>query len=785
MDNDKEIYEMFSGQIDHPVIQEIILSSNGDKSKAVDLLLELTASQSNEHQGSLKPLPSAKSHPLSTPSNDVCKSDQNCSALTNDHLQAGKLNKFNLLLHPSTSKDPKTKCDEDDAGNEHVVSNNSTVMRHKEAVTLVRKYIENNEKVLVLLRGCPGSGKSTLAKKLQFKGVILSTDKFFLSKRRNNFSPADLSNAHELNQELVLKAMNSSKNPIIIDSLNTQLWEMLPYASMASCFAYAVEVIEPNIQWRLKADVLVKKTALRTNKDKIASMLNEYHIDIKGNDLLQMVRETAQKSKKDKNLENESLFFSSPKADKQYHDVFELEKLPLMFNSPVKKEFSSQVVESKSPSVLSNHPSGHELDGSAETADSIDFKMLQFLQNSFPGVDKELIEHLYFESRQEPEKILDTLTQIGSNDSFNGDEYEAEYEDVLKSVNGEGCTSSLYKNDKSKKHGSSSSDELIPLVISPELGEQLLQLFGKPPNFKPDKKGYSIEMSVDLAHMIHQSWTDGCKRDKSDVNSDSGSDTFYDPFSAPEVVNTVDHSNFLSTKIKLKQLAEKFPDIDKQDIKNIFAASGYKMIVAMERIKNTPGLKKFRLPGEIGGSQIGATQLNLESSGKRLGFEHAKTNPTSLDQSCADMEEKMEYSKGMYKENVGKAKNAFTEKNYSQAHVYSVKAQEWKNQFLKEQKEHTEVLVKKMYENVCLSGSIDLHGLRVKVAVDLISELLLTHSIELSRKRSHFFIVTGRGVHSSGGVAKIKPCIEKYLRKHNYQFTETNPGILKVDLTAN
>lgn len=784
MDNDKDIYEMFSGQIDHDIIKDIILSCNGDKTKMVDLLLEL--SQLNNYQGSSNPLPSANSQPLSKPSNDICERYQNGSVSANNFSETGSWNKPSILPNPITSKNTIGKCDKDGTSNAPV-SNNLTVMKHKEAVAVVRKYIENNEKVLVLLRGCPGSGKSTLAKKLRFEGVILSTDEFLIKNGKNNCATALLSSAHEQNQELVLQAMNSSNNPIIIDSLNTQIWEMLPYASMASIYGYAVEVIEPYIPWRLKPDLLAKKTVLGIKQDKIASMLDEYHINIRGIDLLQMVRETSQKS--NKNLKHESLLPSWFKADRQFQNKFEFEKLPLTFNLPEKQGFSSQVIESDSTSMFTTLPSGTEFDRITETSDSIDSKMLQFLHSCFPGVDKKLIENIYSEKSQEPEKILEVLTQIGSNDSLNGDEHESESEseseDVLKSFNGDGSTSLLFKSDKSKKYSNSANGELAPLVISPELGEQLLQLFGKPPNFKPEdnyKKGYPIKISVDLAHMIYQSWTGESKWDKSDLKSDVCSDTSFDPAYDSDVLNTDDRSNFLSAKLKLKQLEEKFPDIDKQDIKKIFAASGYKMIIAIEKIKNTPRLQKFRLPGEIGGAQIEATQTKLESHIKRIDFEHAKTNHRSLDQSCFELEEKMEYSKGMYKENIGKAKKSFTQKKFVQAHSYSMKAQEWKNQFLKEKEEHAELLVKKMYENVCHSGSMDLHGLTVKAALDLVSEFLKTYSIELSRKRSHFFIITGRGVHSPKGVAKIKPCIEKYLRNHNYQYTETNPGTLKVDL---
>lgn len=66
------------------------------------------------------------------------------------------------------------------------------------------------------------------------------------------------------------------------------------------------------------------------------------------------------------------------------------------------------------------------------------------------------------------------------------------------------------------------------------------------------------------------------------------------------------------------------------------------------------------------------------------------------------------------------------------------------------------------------TGSLDLHGLKVKEALDLISQIFSGHLNELSRKRPHLFVITGRGIHSAGGVAKIKPCIENFLKRNNF-----------------
>jgi hypothetical protein len=49
---------------------------------------------------------------------------------------------------------------------------------------------------------------------------------------------------------------------------------------------------------------------------------------------------------------------------------------------------------------------------------------------------------------------------------------------------------------------------------------------------------------------------------------------------------------------------------------------------------------------------------------------------------------------------------------------------------------------------------------------------------------SFLSIVTGRGLHSENGKAKILPAVQKYLRDRGYSFYQENPGCIVVDLKA-
>lgn len=85
---------------------------------------------------------------------------------------------------------------------------------------------------------------------------------------------------------------------------------------------------------------------------------------------------------------------------------------------------------------------------------------------------------------------------------------------------------------------------------------------------------------------------------------------------------------------------------------------------------------------------------------------------------------------------------------------------------------------------------IDLHGLTVNEALDVVESLLTTFKQNLHDKtRSQlmpcprfFSLITGVGRHSVGGVPRIRPAVIKYLESNGYTFNETQAGVVVVKL---
>ncbi|XP_053108004.1 NEDD4-binding protein 2 isoform X2 [Hemicordylus capensis] len=94
----------------------------------------------------------------------------------------------------------------------------------------------------------------------------------------------------------------------------------------------------------------------------------------------------------------------------------------------------------------------------------------------------------------------------------------------------------------------------------------------------------------------------------------------------------------------------------------------------------------------------------------------------------------------------------------------------------------------KIFEKVNASllpeNLLDLHGLHVDEALDHLCRILQKKTEEYSQAggKPYLYVITGRGNHSQGGVARIKPAVMKYLISHKFRFTEIKPGFLKVML---
>ncbi|KAK0435992.1 hypothetical protein EV421DRAFT_1716245 [Armillaria borealis] len=83
----------------------------------------------------------------------------------------------------------------------------------------------------------------------------------------------------------------------------------------------------------------------------------------------------------------------------------------------------------------------------------------------------------------------------------------------------------------------------------------------------------------------------------------------------------------------------------------------------------------------------------------------------------------------------------------------------------------------------CRPGEIDLHRLRVKEAIARTDAALEEAKL---RGDSEIRIIVGKGLHSEGGAAKVRPAIKGLMRKYKLvaEFDPSNSGVLVVELNG-
>ncbi|KAL7841434.1 hypothetical protein SRHO_G00251250 [Serrasalmus rhombeus] len=79
---------------------------------------------------------------------------------------------------------------------------------------------------------------------------------------------------------------------------------------------------------------------------------------------------------------------------------------------------------------------------------------------------------------------------------------------------------------------------------------------------------------------------------------------------------------------------------------------------------------------------------------------------------------------------------------------------------------------------------LDLHGLHVDEALHHLQQVLADKTYEWQQGlcRPQLSVITGRGNHSQGGVARVRPAVLDYLKSQHYRYSEPKPGLILVTL---
>uniref|UniRef100_A0A7M5UC46 Smr domain-containing protein n=1 Tax=Clytia hemisphaerica TaxID=252671 RepID=A0A7M5UC46_9CNID len=177
---------------------------------------------------------------------------------------------FQLISHPANETMKPTPA------NRPVPAPRKNIPQSKTA-----KYHEVGTLWLVLMRGLPGSGKSHRSREIAGgRGVVLSTDDYFMNNGRYEFAGERLPEAHTWNRSRAQKSMQRRLSPVVIDNTNVEAWHMKPYVADAIKFGYEVDIHEMDTAWCFNCSELARKNKHNVNKQTIERLLEKYEKNI-------------------------------------------------------------------------------------------------------------------------------------------------------------------------------------------------------------------------------------------------------------------------------------------------------------------------------------------------------------------------------------------------------------------------------------------------------------------------------------------------------------------------
>lgn len=131
-------------------------------------------------------------------------------------------------------------------------------------------------KKLIILRGPPGSGKSQTAKRLVGKGIIHSTDVYFMVNGRYVFNADSVDKFHNFNLMSSIESMKNGISPVIIDNTNIVASHCIKYVEEGKVYGYEIIVVEPDTPWAFDVDQLIKRNIHHVPRESIIEMLLHY-----------------------------------------------------------------------------------------------------------------------------------------------------------------------------------------------------------------------------------------------------------------------------------------------------------------------------------------------------------------------------------------------------------------------------------------------------------------------------------------------------------------------------
>ncbi|XP_077427541.1 NEDD4-binding protein 2 [Vanacampus margaritifer] len=377
----------------------------------------------------------------------------------------------------------------------------------------------------------------------------------------------------------------------------------------------------------------------------------------------------------------------------------------------------------------------------------------------------------------------------------------------------------------------------VELKLPTELALQLTELFG-PVGVEPgncSSEDYAVQMDMNLAKLLHQKWKESIQERQRQATLSSqllldvpwsetemGRPTSLFPRGKDAGMPVMDHWKISQPRVSLRdiikeelamqenieksrqnqadlsrrdgasilkedQLYSRFPSIDRLFLQDIFRAHNY-CLSQTELYLNSlldQGPVKIVVAPELPQSDHHRTpSKEREKKLPDSDIAHSPNYQDIVDPEYKDFRAEANLQRNRQLESFSKAAVAHHQGHKEVASYYAQQGHLHGKRMREANHRAAVHIFERVNSSLLPKNILDLHGLHVAEALHHLGRILQdkTADCEQGLCGPQLSVITGRGNHSQGGVARIRPAVINYLNNKHYRFTEPKPGLFVVSL---